>query len=306
MTVDRGDALREIAAQSRCASERYCPPCFADIDLDRPFVPEHFTQLYHTPCYRALDDAQRLRYNQLYGLRSNELFMLFEEGFTRRVIQRLQETSAGEDPLLGECLEMMLLEESRHHRMFLDFNREVLPEAYGDDRGFFARPGPIEGLVLRLMTQNPQGRPFMLWLILLLEEFSTAFSRLLIASEQTEGLAADYVRLHRLHMLDEVRHVGLDETVLNRLLQRLSRRRQAMNGRAFRVLLHEMLSPKRSGIRVLRVLAREFPGLAPSLPTMVKAVKALPQDPGMSALITDAACLPVTHALMQRYPAYMP
>ena len=78
-----------------------------------------------------------------------------------------------------------------------------------------------------------------------------------------------------------------------------------MNGWAFRYLLNEMLAPKRSGIRVLRALVREFADLEPSLPKMEMAVRALPQDPGMYALISDAACLPVTHALMERYPAFM-
>jgi hypothetical protein len=296
--------LEEIAAQSRSASARYRPPHFGTIGTNRPFVPETFTQLYHTPRYRDLDDAQCLRYNQLYGLRSNELFMLFEEGFTRRVIQRLEAGCAASDPLLGECLGMMLEEESRHHRMFLDFNRRVLPEAYRDARGYFARPGPIESGLLRLLTQRPQSWPFMLWLILLLEEFSTAFSGLLIAREQADGLSADYVRLHRLHMLDEVRHVGLDEAMLERILPRLSPRRLAMNGWVFRQLLNEMLAPKRSGIRVLRALAADFPELSGMLPGMENAVRELRQDPGIFALVASTETLPVTHAMMDRFPAF--
>lgn len=296
--------LTTIAEKSRAARVRYRSPQFPDIALDCPFVPEAFTQLYHTPLYAELNDAQQLRYNQLYGLRSNELFMLFEEGFTRRVIWRLKYLCAGVDPLLGECLSLMLEEEANHHRMFLDFNRRVLPDAYHDGRGHFARPNWVESGLLRLLTSRPVRWPFMLWLILLLEEFSTAFSRLLMAREQTDNLSPDFVRLHRLHMLDEARHVALDVALLERFLPPLSIRHQALNGRVFRGLLREMLAPKRSGIRVLRALAAEYPELSILRPQMESAVRALPQDPGLYSMVADADTLPFTHELLKRYPNF--
>lgn len=304
MTAGAHPDLTAIAASSRTARERYRPPRFPEIAVDRLFVPEDFTQLYHTPLFAELNDVQRLRYNQLYGLRSNELFMLFEKGFTRRVISRLQGVCAEIDPLLGECLCLMLEEEDNHHRMFLEFNRRLLPEAYGDGRGHFARPSPTEDVLLKLLTSQPVRWPFMLWLILLLEEFSTAFSRRLMANEQTAALSPDYVRLHRLHLLDEARHVALDVALLERFMPPLSPRRQAINGRVFRRLLSEMLAPKRSGIRVLRTLAAEYPELSGLLPQMVTAVRALPQDPGLYPMVVDAETLPHTHALLTRYPAF--
>ena len=304
MSADLQTELHDIANRSRAARERFQPPDFSRLRQDQAFVPESFTQLYHTPLYRELDDKQRLRYNQLYGLRSNELFMLFEEGFTRRVILRLRESCASADPQLAECLDLMLEEESNHHRMFLDFNHRVLPEAYRDARGHFARPGPVEGALLVLLTARPAGWPFMLWIILLLEEFSTAFSLLLIRREASEGLCADYVRLHRLHMLDESRHVALDALLLQRLLPALSHSRLTANGRIFRFLLNEILAPKRSGIRVLHALVREFPDLKARLPAMKHAVRDLPHDPGMFSLVSDAETLPVTHTMMALYPAF--
>jgi len=304
VTADVHPDLTAIAAKSRAARENYRPPRFPAIALDRPFVPEAFTQLYHTPLYAELSDVQRLRYNQLYGLRSNELFMLFEKGFTRRVIWRLQGVCGKVDPLLGECLGLMLEEEDHHHRMFLDFNRRLLPEAYQDGHGYFARPGPVEAALLRLLTSRPVRWPFMLWLILLLEEFSTAFSRRLMANERAEALSPDYVRLHRLHLLDEARHVALDVALLERFLPPLSPWRQTLNGRIFRRLLGEMLAPKRSGIRVLRALAAEYPELSGLLPEMETSVRALPHDPGLYPMVADAETLPLTHTLLARYPAF--
>jgi hypothetical protein len=296
--------LGAIAAASREARAHHRAPEFPRLRVDRPFVPETFTQLYHTPLYRELTEAQRLRYNQLYGLRSNELFMLFEEGFTRRVIHKLTNTCVKAEPVLGECLNLMLEEESAHHQMFLDFNRRLLPELYRDGRGYFARPAKLEDFLLKQVTGRPAKWPFMLWLILLLEEFSTAFSRLLIAREQTDGLSTDYVRLHRLHMLDEVRHVALDATLIERYLERLPGWRRTLNGQVFRVLVREILAPKRSGLRVLRRLASEFRELPAILPQMESAVRSLRHDPGIYPMVMDAKALPLTHALLKEYPDF--
>lgn len=303
MFVDQPD-LAVIAAASRAARTRYRKPDFRGLDADRRFVPETFTQLFHTPFFAELSEAQRLRYNQLYGLRSNELFMLFEEGFTRRVIHKLTDACSKTEPELGECLRLMLVEESAHHEMFLEFNRRLSPELYRDQRGYFARPAAVEEFLLRLLTGRPGTWPFMLWLILLLEEFSTAFSRLLIARERADDLSPQYVRLHRLHMLDEMRHVALDATLIERHLQGLAGWRMTLNGHVFRILVREILAPKRSGIRVLRHLATEFPHLRTRLPEMVNAVRSLPHDPGIYPMLANAEDLPITHALLVRYPAF--
>lgn len=296
--------LDRLYQASREGLARYRPPRFGPFEPERPFVPESFTQLYHTPLYGRLTESQRLRYNQLYGLRSNELFMLFEEGFTRRVIDRIKQAIDERDGKLGECLALMLEEESNHHRMFLDFNRRVLPDAYRDARGHFARPGAMETALLRLLTARPVRWPFMVWLILLLEEFSTAFSRLLIERERSDGLCPDYVQLHRLHLFDEARHVVLDKALIERLLPPLKARRQRLNGWLFRRLLREMVTPKRSGLQVLRTLAAEQPELAPLLPQLESAVRALPHDPGLYPVVLNARQMPLTHALLARYPEF--
>lgn len=304
MTARPADPLARLLANSRAGLARYRPPRFGTIAQDRLFVPESFTQLYHTPCYNELSEAQRLRYNQLYGLRSNELFMLFEDGFTRRVISRLRHSCRTSDPVLGECLTLMLEEEAHHHQMFLAFNRQVLPAAYRDARGHFARPDRGEAGLLAVLTARPSRWPFMLWLILLLEEFSTAFSRLLMTRRQSDALAPEYVQLHRLHLLDEARHIVLDEALIERFLPPLSKRRQRINGWLFQRLFRELAAPKRSGIRVLQTLVAEQPALAPALPRMQAAVRALPHDPGLYPIVADPDSLPLSHTLLQRYPTF--
>ena len=51
-------------------------PALDRIDFSRPFVPEQYTQLYYTPVYHGVHRQQRLRYNQLFGMRINEFIMM--------------------------------------------------------------------------------------------------------------------------------------------------------------------------------------------------------------------------------------
>lgn len=302
----RKPTLEELAVESRNGLARFRPPCFDDIDLSALFVPESFTQLFHTPDYNELSDTQRLRYNQLYGLRCNELFMLFEEGFTRRVISFVMATCEQKDSRFGECLAQMLQEESNHHEMFFAFNRSVLPSAYADSRGYFARPRFSESVMLKLATGGSIHWPFLLWLILILEEFSTTFSRLLVERENVDGLSAKFVAIHRLHLLDESRHVLLDEEIIDRFVAPMSKTRRRINGWLFSGLFQTILAPKRSGIRVLDRLVVDHPELISVLPRLKVAVGKLRYDPGVLQIVCDSRKMPLTYQLLERYPEFRP
>ncbi len=88
-----------LDARSREGRAAWRPPVFEGIDSRLPFVPEAFTQLYHLPVYRALSLRQRLRYNQLFGLRTNEMFMVFEKGVTAQILTHLGPAMAGDRAL---------------------------------------------------------------------------------------------------------------------------------------------------------------------------------------------------------------
>lgn len=299
-------SFEEIANESSKGLTRFQLPHFKDIGLTSFFVPESFTQLFHTPAYNELNVTQRLHYNQLYGLRTNELFMLFEEGFTRRVISCVMTICAQKDTQFSECLAQMLQEESNHHQMFLAFNRKILPAAYADGLGHFARPRYGESVLLRLATGSSVHWPFLLWLILILEEFSTAFSRLLVERESADNLSAAFVTIHRLHQLDESRHVLLDEELINRFVAPMSKARKRINGWLFRRLFQAILAPKRSGIRVLEALVVDHPELTSTLPRLKAEVRSLHHDPGILKIVCDRRKMPLTYRLLDRYPEFMP
>ena len=304
----RRPSLSKLRAAGERRQARLQPPRIEAFDVSRPLLPEPFSQLYHTSWYRRLDRAQRLRYNQLYGLRSNELFMLFEQGFTCRVIERLHEhclKRAKRD--LADCLELMLGEEQRHHAMFRDFNQRYLPGAYDHGIGLFTPSAILEQRWLGwLMGASPLW-PALVWLILVLEEFSTAFSRMLLHTAlagELGPLEVNYVELHRLHLLDEARHVHLDAYLIEDLLTTPGGLRERAGGWLFRKLFGELLTPKRSGAQVIRYLVQEHPELAPHAEPMLAEVRALGADRGMVTLLHDPNAMPIARALLHRYPGF--
>ncbi len=293
------EELRALHTASFRGRDAWRMPEFAGIDEGLPFVPDDFTQLYHTPAWEQLSNPQRLRYNQLFGLRTNELFMVFEKGVTQQLIQALQQMQ--DDVLLRDCLEGMLIEESRHHQMFLNFNRSLLPQAYAGSTRCFSRDSVLERGLPPALSRRPALQPMLLWAVLVLEEFSTAFSRLLTLSS---GLEPEYCRLHELHLQDEQRHVELDVLLMNRLMDQTGRMLRHINGGLFRSFFRQVLSPRHSGPNVIRYLVREDDRLASREGSLLEQVRRLGQDPGLVNIMSNPDAMPLTHELLARYPSF--
>ena len=285
---------------------------FGPIDFSLPFIHEHFTQLYFTPFYRELTEAQRLRYNQLSGIRSNEQFILFEHGFTRQVIARLATLpQVTAQPDLLACLALMLKEEEAHEAMFDPLNRDCAPLLYRHGHPCFTRLSRLEHVALWLITRIRQQFVFLVWLILILEEHSTLLSISMRERPMTESLGPlepNMIKAHTVHLKDEARHVHIDANLIDLLLERTPPLWRATNAILFRRLLAEILTPKRAGIRVIRHLAQEFPSLRTNEESMIAAVRAQGLDQSMLAVLTDEQAMPVTTLMLEKYPefAYAP
>lgn len=301
-------APERIRHRSQQAGRSSAPLHLTQIDFSRPFVHEHATQLYHTPYYAQLSREQRLRYNQLYGIRSNEQFMMFEQGFTNQVMAKLaQHPMLRDRAALRDCLALMLVEENRHRAMFYALNKACLPEVYNRQPIYFTRLYALERAALWLMTRIPQHLLFLLWLVLLLEEHSTRVSIEMLQTQTTESLGElepNMVRVHQAHLKDEARHVQIDAHLLQLLLDRASVIKRRSNARLFRRLLSEILQPKRSGVRVIEHLVREYPELAPHKRGMIAALRSQGVDPYIRSQLNDVQALPITAALLQSYPEF--
>ena len=79
--------INQLSADSAHCADMVTP---GQVDASRPFVPEEHTQLFYTPVYEKLSHEQRLRYNQLFGLRLNEYIMTLEAELIERLLAPLR------------------------------------------------------------------------------------------------------------------------------------------------------------------------------------------------------------------------
>lgn len=268
------------------------------IDLSLPFVPEALTTLAHTEVYQQLSEAERLSYNQCYGLYLNEQTAWFELTLTEFLVAVADFEPARE---LRASLLQVVLEEQGHAAAFWSLNRRVRPDLYRNTRHVFVKPSPWRDRVVRQMLRMPSVFPFPLWLIMLLEERSLYYSRL--GSQQGHGLEPHFVRLNELHAHDEGRHVGLDEHLLGLLWDRLPNPLRRLNAFLLIQVFREFLFyPKRAAVQVLQVC---FAG-HPLLPLMQQQVLSLRYNRAFLNTLYHQERNPQTLALMERYPELEP
>lgn len=294
----------QLSRRAKKAGTKRCTIQIETVDFSRPFIHEHFTPLYHTGFYAQLTPAQKLRYNQLSGIANNEQFQMFEHGFTRRAMGKLlKHPRIRCQATLRDCLQHMLAEEGEHERMFAQLNRRCLQNIDTGTDSYFSRLGRVEQLLIGIITRFPGYLIFILWLILVLEEHSTALSISLLKNPQTESLGPldeTIVRAHAAHLRDEARHVHIDALLIDTLLTDSPAFAQGINAWLFRHLLNEIIRPKRASVRVLRHLACEFPALTTQLPAMIAELRHGDANPAM----LDPAQMPVTRDLLRRYPQF--
>jgi hypothetical protein len=281
---------------------------FGDVDSDRPFMPEQYTQLYHTELYGELSAPQRLRYNQLFGARANEQFMLFESGFTNAVMANLLCLKMiREKRLLSECLTILLEEEKNHFNMFMNLNVKCMPELYQVKRYHFIKLSWFERALLTLSCKYPQHLISLLWLVLLMEEHAVRFSKDVVKRVQTDTLGElepNFVLAHKMHLKDEAGHVHIDANVIEFVLEQSSPRKKQVNVKLLKRLLQATLRPKHAGINVVRQLTRERPELDKLSKHLVDAIRGFTLDPCMMPMFEDRSNIPVTVALLQLYPEF--
>lgn len=277
------------------------------IDASRPFVPEQHTQLYYTPVYATLSDEQRLRYNQLFGLRLNEYIMTLEAELIERLLAPLRRhPSVRGDSAMLLALDTMVAEERRHHAGFAAFNRACRPDLYpvGSDR-FFARLPWWTQAMFSVVGWLAWRYAFAVWYMMAMEESAKSLALDMVVQPQTPTLGAldpAFVALHRQHMKDETRHVHIDAMLIECCMDD---KRATTNARLFTAMLEGVVRPTRggSGAKVIRQLVRDMPALAHREAELIDAVLSLKDDRRFQESLFNRRIMPRTFELFDRTPA---
>lgn len=271
------------------------------VDFGQCFIPEEFTPLFYTPSYRELTAAQRRRYNQLHALYFNEQIMFFETALGHGVLGALLREPWPDRLAAG--LWQFREEERQHTEMFRQLNRRCAPELYAERDFHFVRVPAAAMALLRWMVDHPIAFPLFLWVMLVQEERSLFYSKGYLRDR--EAIEPHFVQAHRLHLADEVWHVGWDEELIDSLWRRANPLLRKVNAKLFAWMQEEFFgTPKRAQLRVVEELARELPELRPRLPEMRRQLLALSRDEAYRRSLYSRESVPRTFARFDESPEF--
>jgi hypothetical protein len=271
------------------------------VDFSKQFIPARLTPLYHTPVHGQLTYAQRLRYNQLHASYFNEQTIFFESAMARHILRCfvLRKLPGG----LADRLRTFIAEEAEHSKMFRELNRRCLPEIYANEDFHFIKVPFFSSMCLRQWVGQARWFPFFLWILLIQEE------RALFCAKEFLNEAGDlephFVAAQRRHLADEIGHIQWDEELLDWIWPRTGKTWRGINARMFGWMMGEYFTtPKRSGLRVVSGLVKEFPSLQPLWPELRSQMLQLSHHQEFNLLSYSRTVTPKVFARCDQWPEF--
>lgn len=273
------------------------------IDTTRLFVCPTLTPLYYVEAYRELSPEQALRANQISALSFNELILFFEQAFAPPVLTALARARrSGASAGLAQALVQFQADERRHSQMFRRLNQQSAPAWYATSEQHVLVIPRAARAMLAPLTRHPEIFPFVIWLMLAMEEHSIEVSRR-CAQVPRDRLEPQWARVYRAHLEDEVRHVQLDWHMLERFYAERSWPVRRLNAALLRFVIgHFLVAPVRTGPRVVALLVEEFPELRPVRGRMIRELRDLGRNGAYLAMMYSRSSTPLTFALFDRFP----
>lgn len=235
------------------------------VDNSLFFFPEVLTPLYHCQSYRSLlDEEDRRLYNQLFAQYVSEQFIFLEDRFLCRVVERLLPWAGNISWDLKNCLEIFLAEEVKHTEMFRRLLRICNPERYEKSDYYFLQLESYEDKLIRAMARFPRALNYWIWVALLFEEKTIDYFTHYRASQRdSQGQKLDHLhyQVHQFHMIDEARHVQIDEHLLRYIFDQSNTFVRHFNISLLQRMMKNYTNPRRANIAIVEELCRLHPRL---------------------------------------------
>ena len=277
------------------------PTSAAKVDFSKPFLPQQITPLYHTAGFARLSDAQKLRYNQLHALYFNEQTIFFESAMAQHILRNFISQKLPEG--LSDGLRAFIAEEAEHSRMFRELNRACRPGVYANGDFHFIYVPFLPAGFLRGWIRRARWFPFFLWILLIQEERALFYAKEFL--QEADRLEPNFVAAQRRHLADEAGHVQWDEELLDWVWPRIGKAWRKINARLFAWMMGEYFTtPKRSGLRVVAELVKEFPTLQPLWPEMRSQMLHLPRNQAFNRLCYSREVTPKAFARFDQWPEF--
>lgn len=180
------------------------------------WAPENLISISHLPIYSELSNEFKVVFNQYNSLGIAEIFMLFEEYALAPSMSKALERADSEE--LKIALQNFVDEEYKHSLCFKKLLLQAAPNLYHPEnfKFRFIRLSPVGRFLFSTLKRFPVLIPSWVWLAIFFEERTLMFSREYIRANKVDSQKLDqlFYQVHYYHMIDEVRHVKLDEHLI--------------------------------------------------------------------------------------------
>lgn len=243
------------------------------VDRTKFWSPPGISPLSHLPSFERLEERHKIRYNQLFAVGVCEQFVWFEQHLAVPVLRLLIDTSPQMPPLLRDALEIFIEEEHKHSEMFWRMCEKAEPSFYPERQFYLFNTTKLQDMALGLMLKYPKAFLLWIWAVIFFEERTVDYCRQYWkAKRKTPDLIdPSFTELHEYHFKDEGRHFQLDQHLLTWLYDPEPRWKKRMAAKMFYRLMKAYTSPRRTSLRVLDVMEREFPELKAELSPALRA-----------------------------------
>lgn len=182
------------------------------LNPDRLQMPERLTSLAKHPVYATLSDEQRWKLSVLETVNFFSLNIHGERTLVRELVRRLyQPTELGDPAAIGEYLQHFIHEENAHTFMLAGYCNRYW-------RGLM----PDLAVTVALPELSPLGEDLLFFARTLVLESFLDFLNVEVMKDDSLDVTAR--TLHRLHHLEETRHMAFDKSVVRQASALLAER----------------------------------------------------------------------------------
>ena len=278
------------------------------INRQKFWAPECLISISHLPVYKEMSHELKLLWNHLNAIGVAENFMFFERNsLVPSMTAALEKTT---EPEMRKAMQHFIDEEIKHALCFKKLILKAAPDLY-DENNFkfrFIKLSPLSRIGFQVLKQFPNILPAWIWLAIFFEERTLMFSREYITDHKKKTGSVDelFYQTHFYHMIDEVRHVKMDEYFIKHFYKTYGGWHACFGAWAVTQVLKRVTYPHsmaQACIEHIKLLAPHL--LSAQMEARIyQELRLLGTTPSFIEQNLSAAAAPRTKILMQEFPEF--
>ncbi len=278
------------------------------VDPTKKWMPDSLLSISHLPVFEEFSPELKLLFNQFNALGAAEMFVFFEE--TALVASMEQALKMTRSQSLKTALVYFIEEEKKHSVIFKRLLESARPDLYSEKN--FKHDLIRLNLFSRFITYGirrfPALLPSWVWIAIFFEERTVLYSREYISAYKKQSGNVDelFYQAHFFHMKDEVRHVKLDEHMIENFYKTFGSWHAKLTAYVVQRFVQRSAYPKKMMSYCIKNIKKEAPHLlTPELENKIfEQLKQLSITDSFKQLNFGPEAAPRTRILMNQFPEF--